>query len=610
MNAESIKSFVTYYLQGLSERTRREKSGAKWGIDWIAYNLGLAKFGKPMRLPFIRSGPEGYPRGKSEAEFGIDLAFVSNDARELTIFVLKDEPLTNATWTRNDFDRDLRMAMAPDISPRDLAEVISVTIILAYNKDDHQNGIELFDRFVAAAPTKIGDHVSLNFLRWNLSDLVELTIQHILSPSLLPERFFGQLSYVSSQAADFPHGSEAWQTQLVPNWKRLVEDLLDDRLSPRGPAVVPVALIIVHEQAASNPSFETGWIELIEWSAIALWRLYANGSGGARAAGVLRFWSEFYVAELDRFYRAHIGELATEHSIDSLALGSYVGVVASAYVAYWHIARLGLLSLEHERSAERPEKTATPVEDRLNEVANWTTLLINANVAVFRPVLDIQHLEWFLLAATYRNAGRLPEFASLVEDLVARLYARRLGQSSLPFVDGANSLANVFEQIALKTDPSVVLSQSSFFVLMLLELCCILPDEQRNKLIPLIHRRLVLGVFDRGDPGSERPLDLMSWIPPNDWSKQVLGDQMSEGQGVVVGAFANQREATADKILAGIRRLVIAMKDAHPPSPQDADIPLAASILASLLHHTPLPPDLWRRWAFPDVICSTGDSAP
>lgn len=363
----------------------------------------------------------GYPQSKSEAEFGIDLAFLSDDNRELTIFVLKDEPLTNGTWTRNDFDRDLRMAIAPDLRAQELSSVESVAIVLAYNKDDQQNGVELFERFVAAAPTKIADHVRLSLTRWNLSDLVELTIQHVLSPSLLPERFFGQLSYASAQAADFRHGSEAWQTQLIPNWRRLVEDVLAESAGSRGPALIPVALIIVRQHAASGPSSATGWIELLEWSAVALWRLCIKSSEETVAVAVRRFWSDFYLVELEHFYRTHIGDLATEHSIDTLPLGSFVGTVASAYVAHWHIARLGLLSIDLENGRNVSPPGSDERTEKFREVANWMAVLVNANVSVFRPLLDVQHIEWLLLASTFRNAGRLEDLANVIGGLVSRL---------------------------------------------------------------------------------------------------------------------------------------------------------------------------------------------
>jgi hypothetical protein len=409
------------------------------------------------------------------------------------------------------------------------------------------------------------------------------------------------LSYLSAQFADFRHGSEAWQTQLVPNWNRFVGDVLQESAGLRGAALVPVALIILRQRAASNPSFETGWIELVEWAAVALWKRHAEHPVPAATVGIQRFWSDFYIAELDRFYRAHIDDLSTEQSIDSLvAVGSYLGAVASSYVSYWHIGRLGLLSVElAESSAPRLD-----LGQSLNEIANWAAMLTNANVSVLRPVLDIQHIEFFLMAAIWRNASRLADFAQIVEALLSRLYPRRLGRSSLPFIDGGNSLANVFEQVATKPDPPMILAQSSFFVLMLLELCCILPDESRDNLVALIHRRLVLGAFDQGDPGDRRPLDLMSWIPPDDWPRQVFNAEMPGGQGVAVGAFASHREATSADILDGIRKLVAEMRNAGPRFRQPPDLPIAASILASLRHGTPLPPELWRRWAFPESTTS------
>jgi hypothetical protein len=432
VTSESVKSVVTYYLQSLSERTRREKSGTKWGIDWVIYNLGLARFGKPVRLPFLRGGDSGFPKCKVEAEFGIDLAFLSDDGLHLTIFVLKDEPLTNTTWTRNDFDRDLRMAMTPDLNSEGLDNVATVTVILAYNKDDQQNGVEAYNRFVATAPESLRNGLPLRFLRWNLSELVEQTTGHAISPALLPVRFFGQLSYISAQAADFPHGSDAWEQQLVPNWRRFIEDVLSETTGVRGPALIPVALIILRQQSDSNESIETGWLDLIEWAAIALWKVSVQREDSEIATAVGKFWSDFYIAELERFYRAHIDELTTEQAVDHIALGSVVGTVAASYVMYWHIGRVGLLAISIDESLERQGTART---EFLHELRNWAAMLVNASPAAFRPVLDIQHIEFFLLVEVLRRAGRIGEIVNVLAPLVDRLYLRRIGHSDLPFLN-------------------------------------------------------------------------------------------------------------------------------------------------------------------------------
>src|SRR4051812_17554851 len=107
-----ITSFLTYYIRSLGERTRVEKSSTKFGFDWIIYNLCLADDLVAKRLPFLRAGAGETSQPKSEAEFGIDLAFLSRDKKTLSIFVLKDEELKNRTWGQNSFDIDLRNAAA------------------------------------------------------------------------------------------------------------------------------------------------------------------------------------------------------------------------------------------------------------------------------------------------------------------------------------------------------------------------------------------------------------------------------------------------------------------------------------------------------------------
>lgn len=598
MNPEHVKSFVTYYLQNLSERTRREKAGTKWGIDWVAYNIGLARFGKPVRLPFLRHGTEGFPKSKTEAEFGVDVAFVSEDGTELVVFVLKDEPLTNATWTANDFDRDLRMAMTPDLSADGLENVKTVTVILAYNKDDHQNGILAYDRFVAAAPSKVGDQVELRFARWNLSELVDQTIRYLFSPSLVPERFFGQLSYITAQVADFTHGSDRWEQQLIPNWKRFLNDVLTETDGTRGPELIPVALIILREHAGKNPSRETGWIDLIEWAALALWRTDTSRNDPAFHTAVLRFWEEFYLPELGRFYQAHMPALSVEHSIDQLAAATSVGTVAAAQVAYWHLARLGLLSVSlterHDTRVERGDDD----ERRVKEIANWLVMLVNGNESVLRPVLDIEHIQVFLMLEMLRNAGRISEMATIIGALERKLYLRRVNDGGLPFIDGANSLDNVFEQVATAPAESLITVESSYFVLALLEMCCVFEESVRDDLLGRIHRHLVLGAMDIGDPGDRKPLDLVSWIPPHDWAQQVLRGAVRDGDGVAVHRFGDTREVEGPEVFAGLQRTVAEMRRVDEFIAPVA-IPLGALILAALRHRTPLPPELWRRIAFP-----------
>src|SRR5947209_6316217 len=144
MTNDQKTSFLTYYIRSLFERTRVEKNGTKFGFDWVIYNLALAADWTPQRLPFLRTGADDFSKTKTENEFGIDFAFLSRDRRTLYIFVLKDEVLNSQNWTKHSFDDDLRKACAPDLSIPELSEANGVRVILAYNKDEDQAGVELY----------------------------------------------------------------------------------------------------------------------------------------------------------------------------------------------------------------------------------------------------------------------------------------------------------------------------------------------------------------------------------------------------------------------------------------------------------------------------------
>ena len=214
MNIDLKTSFLTYYIRSLAERTRVEKTGTKFGFDWIIYNLALASDWVPHRLPFLRSGADDFSQTKSENEFGIDFAFLSSDKHCLIVFVLKDEVLKSTNWTQHDFDSDLRRAVAPDLSSDETTEVKEVRVILAYNKDEDNAGVELYNRLIASLGTKVGDNCSLKFERWNLTRITEQVRDTLLSASLLPQAFFSHFSYLCAQFGDFRHGSDQWTHQL------------------------------------------------------------------------------------------------------------------------------------------------------------------------------------------------------------------------------------------------------------------------------------------------------------------------------------------------------------------------------------------------------------
>lgn len=599
MTPDLQKAFLTNYLLSLKERTRTEASGTKWGIDWVIYNLGQSRYGKPVRLPFVRQPDGAGLKSKTEAEFGVDVGFIDDDSKKLTVFVLKAEPLTNKTWVGSSFHEDLSKAISPDLNNRSFEAVERVEVILAYNRDDDANGIQLFDRFVSSAPKRLADRADLVLSRWNLSDLVDLTLKHLLTPALLPELFYGQINYLSSQVADFQHGSDSWEQQLLPGWKRFVDDALSEKNGERGFALIPIALIILREHGNSNPSIETGLIDLIEIAAIKMWACFVEADDKKIKIRVVNFWNQFYLAELERFYRSHIEAIGTENSIDSSVGSTSVGVVAASVICYWHIGRIGILSaglrsvLPEGNDQQKNEKKLL-----LLEIANWMIQLINANESSLRPILDVNHIEVALMAFTLGNASRMGQFGEILPELIQRLYLRRIGFSEIPFLDGYNSLHNVLEQVAMGNAEKLITDESSYFVLMLMELSCLLNVETRDTLLQQTHRRLVMGAMDTGSQKEIVPLHLMSWIPPDDWAKKVLKGYVDDGEIVSLGPLSDDLNADGNELHLELARLVSQMREAGDFN-ITTSVPFSALLLACIRHRSPLPPEVWRSSAFP-----------
>ena len=536
MTSDQRTSFLTYYIRSLAERTRVEKTGTKFGFDWVIYNLALAADWTPQRLPFQRGAADEYSKTKTESEYGVDFAFLSNDRHTLYVFVLKDEVLNNQNWGKHSFDIDLRKAAAPD-RPQELRDVREVHILLAYNKDEVQAGVELFDRLTASLGTKIWDDVTLSFERWNLTTITEKAGHSLLTPSLLPQAFFSQFGYLCSQFEDFIHGSEQWTHPLVPNWRRFLDELLKDEPDERSVRLLPVALIILHDHSGKNPTAATGWIELIEWAMLAAWRVHQTTSKARVRQAVQEMWLKLYVAELSRFYRTQQTFLAVEGGLDKYRGGGVADAVASAMVSHWHVARLGILSIAlSEIHHAKTKKAAAENAATCNAVANILSGLLNANSSATRPVLDIQHIEMFLIWVALWKVGRYRDISLWLLHLQNCLFMRRIGKAGLPFIDGYNSLESVFEYAATGECPPEYCDGSSVFLACMLELCFSLPTDDRDHLLTLIYQRLVLGNADDGQrfPNCE-PIDLMLWTPPDDWGERVLvGSLANEGNCITI----------------------------------------------------------------------------
>lgn len=597
-------SFITYYIESLGERTREEKNGTKFGFDWVIYNLALSEEWIPHRLPFIRTGPDTTSKTKTEPEFGVDLAFISGDRKRLRIFVLKDEVLNNKNWTKHDFDTDIRNASAPDLKDALLSEVTSVEVVLAYNKDEDRTGVELYERRVANQGTTIGAGISLRFDRWNLSAIVNKVKEQLLSPALMPQKFFSQFSYICSQFADFRHGSDEWCNQLVPNWRNFVSTLLSDRVDERSVRLLPVALIVLQAYGERNGNTETGWIDLMEWGMLAAWNVCRGSERGLDELkrAVVQMWISMYLRELDRYYKSHALDLAVQYSLDQRSSGSLVDTIATGVIAHWHLARIGILSVGYsEMLGDHTEEEKYARFAAINEVANWQAGFLIANPSAMRPILDIQHIQLFLTWIVFWQAGRADDIYNWLLMLVNRLSMRRSDSAQIPFIEGRNSIELVFEHVATGDKPPEFCDGSSVYLLCLLELMCSLPQAQRNALLELCYRRLVLGNDDFGSQMEGcQPIDLMIWFPPADWQERVLLKSLASDGDCATVHFQRlgKPELSTGSELAEEINGFVAQSRQKREFVYPKRLPLSVVVLACLKHQTPLPPEIWRSLIF------------
>jgi hypothetical protein len=605
-NPDVTISFLTYYIQSLAERTRVEKASTKFGFDWIIYNLALADGLTPYRLPFIRSGPNEISKIKTETEFGIDASFLSPDRQTLTIFVLKDEVLSNSNWAAKDFDTDLRKAVYPDLTQPEFKDIQEVRIVLAYNKDEDQGGIQLYNNLIKDRGAKCADGVKLTFERWNLSVLTEKVRTKLLTPSLLPQMFFSLFNYICSQFGDFRHGSDEWTKQLIPNWRRFLDDLLKEKADERSVRMLPVALIILREHSGENASAETGWIDLAEWAMLAAWRVHQTTEKNPVKKAVFQMWVGFYLAELERFYQQHSGELAVEHSLETRRAGNHIDSVAAAVVAFWHIARLGILGMSFsELFQANGDKHKEVIADALQQIANWLISLLNANPAANRPLLDLHHIELFLIWQTLWQSHRADDIYKWLQELQSRLLVRRMGTVPIPFIEGGNSLDLVFEHVATGEKPPEFCDQSSLLVLFLLELCFSLEPAKRQELIAAYYQKIVLGQdsFSRQTKNLQ-PLDLMGWSPPEDWGKKALIKSLAdEGESQTLELFDPASSSDGSTIAEHVKAFVQQSR-ASRKIPFPESLPISVIALACLKHRSPLPPEFWRLPIFGPVDVS------
>lgn len=596
MTPEIITTFLSGYLHSLREETREEKTGIKHGFDHIILKLAEADDLVSLRLAFHRGGRTATNKPKKEHEFGEDLKVISRDGRQLTIFVLKDEPLTYKNWTAEGFEKDMTLAVAQDLSPSELRRVREVRVVLVYNKDDESRGVEAFEKFAKSRPPKVGKTAKLVIDRWNLTALTERVRDKLVSsPAILPERFFRSFSYLCWQAEDFAHGSEQWREVLIPDWLEFLNNVLHKKAGEREVRIVTMSLIVLHSHGKPDPSWETGWIELIEWAMLGLWRVAARSKDKKTVHAVWLTWLSLYLTQLEAYFEKNGELLMTE---DSFACGhhSEFTEAIACHHAYWHMGRLGVLGtalLQHLAAADS-ETAKETLRAAFQKIVGVVIGMINANPACFRPMLDIHHIELFLVWLLLTAGGLGHEALAFFSNIHERLVLRRRGSGGVRLIDQNNSWALLLEHIATREPLSDNFGKASYLLQMIIELCVCHHGSQGEELGWAFFQHLILGQDDDGNSmGFPESVELQSWMPPVGWRKAVLEKPLGHEGTCITIRYGDLKSVTKENFGADVRNFVSKTKSA-PAQKEKQPVPFGASVLACIMHKSPLPPEVWR----------------
>lgn len=590
----NIKRFIADYLICLKERTTKVKSG----IDWVIYGLGIAKNWTPIRLPFFRSSEASEFKFKTEAEFGIDLAFINKNGKELIIFVLKDEELNNRNWTKNNFDEDIRKASLVSIN-YDSFDIKNIRIILCYNRDEDANGIKLYDNLVKQL---LLNNSKIIYEKWNLTKLVDEVVEHLLTSDLLPQDLSGILSYICAQFQDLKFGSNPWNNQLVPQWKTFIDRIITENPSEKNLRLIPIVLLIIKSTSKVDMGGTPSWIDIVEWVMIKIWSMYPKLTKNLKKI-IWSIWINFYIIELETFLNSNKEIYLTEHGINSKkSVSGYLIPISDSYIAFWYIGRIGIYSLATQDLLMKTKykDNKERIDNLLMLIHNWIKTCIEVNPAVLRPLIDLNHIELFLMwMALYQGNDKNKIFEWLLE-MEKRLIARRSPNFQMPFIEGRNNFELVAEYAATQKKPQGYVDDASYLLLMILELSFILPDEERDKVINNYYKHLILGLGDdESKISDDSEIDLQSWQPSKEWSKMVFEKEINDGTSISTGNFKNLDDTNLT-LTERIKKFIDKSTQEFSNN-INWEIPQAAYILACIKNKSPLPPIFWRNVIFPDL---------
>jgi hypothetical protein len=319
---------------------------------------------------------------------------------------------------------------------------------------------------------------------------------------------------------------------------------------------------------------------------LASWRCAQKTDDPKVLEAVQEIWHGFYVNELEAFYLANRSVALVEHGLQAERSTTSLDAVAASYLAFWHLGRLGILiwALE-ELATKAPAESRETFRLRREAMLNAMSGLIRNNPGAFRPILDIQHVELFLVWRALWAFGQFQNIDTWLGLLGERLMMRRLGKTGPPFISGANSWEQAFERADGNTERAFG-DTSSNLLLMLLELSCCLSAARRDPLLRFYFCRIIMAADDEGKQlGKFPPISLMSWAPPLGWEARIL-------EGAVVDGIAIPTDFTPDFESEGLKlaeQLASSAYAARQSFPLNLGSRVPCSVFAS-----PIPPEFWR----------------
>lgn len=583
-------NFITDYILNLSERSQRLNNGDfKIGFDWIIYQYGFAKQWLPIKLPFSRETSSEIVAHKTEHEFGIDLSFYDTVNEEILVFILKAEKLTYSNWISKGFSSDLQRASNPDfnLTGIDISKIKKYKVITVYNKTHENAGISSFNTFVNNSPKTIHNNgiILLSFEIWDIHKLSSEIMNTILTPDILPSNLSGLLSYIKELFNNIDYGTTSWENQVLPNWKNFLNKVFEKGVDKRKIYLIPVSLIILKGDKLT-PNSKIAWIDLIEWAILKLWDITLISNAPEIKTLVEMIWKEFYIEELKTYFELNKEVLCSKNGI--MVYSPYIDLVPVNTInsTYWHIGKFSILYL-----SETTGDSSKYINEIKNHYANYLILMINANHSIFYPLIDLHHIEIFLIFIILYQSNRPDDISKFIQTLLNNFRIRRLPNSDIPFIDSSNDLILLAEKITKQIKDYSNSIDSSYLLTMLLEMCLIFEKEEAIRIIDLFFEY----VINENKEHNKKSINLIGLIPDKNWEENIFKKQIQEGIEFSVNNFQDPTDTK--------NKYELIKEYIEQSRKKDIDVvklkcPLPTYILACIKNQSPLPSEFWRFFIF------------